>query len=124
MLPAATEPGAAVFVTDRSACAPVATTSLAVALLFEEFGSVVAELTLTVSLMVVPEAVPALTFTTNVIVAGVPGAKLGFEQVSVPTLQIHPAGPESVCAVVFAGRVSVTVTFVAVLGPALLITCE
>ena len=38
---------------------------------------VIAELTLTVSLIAVPAAVPAITVTTNVIVAGEPGARLG-----------------------------------------------
>jgi hypothetical protein len=44
------------------------------------------------------------------------------EQVSVPTTQVHPAGPDRVWAVVFAGTVSTTVTPVAVLGPLLVTT--
>jgi len=46
-----------------------ATTSAAVAVLFAEFGSVVEEVTLAVSLTAVPAAVPAFTVTTYVMVA-------------------------------------------------------
>jgi hypothetical protein len=51
------------FVTIRSDCVPVATTSAAIALLLAEFGSVTAELTVAVSLIAVPAAVPAVTST-------------------------------------------------------------
>jgi len=122
LLPAATDVGAAEFVVIRSACVAVATTSAAVAVLFPAFGSVVEELTVTVSLIAVPAAVPAFTLTTKVIVA-LPTARLGFVQVRVPRTQVHPAGPVSDCAVVFAGRVSVTVTLLAALGPGLVTTC-
>ncbi len=61
--------------TDKSA--ESATTTLAVALLLLELGSVVgAALTESVSLMVVPEAVPAFTFTTKLNVALALAAKL------------------------------------------------
>jgi hypothetical protein len=122
LFPAATDVGAATFVVIRSACVAVATTSAAVAVLFAEFGSVVEELTVTVSLMAVPAAVPAFTLTTKVIVA-LPTARLGFVQVSVPRTHVHPAGPVNDCAVVFAGKLSVTVTLLAALGPALFTTC-
>ena len=97
LLPAATELGEAEFVTTRSACVARATTSVAVALLFAAFGSVVDELIVAVSLIAVPAAVPAVTLTTTGKLA-VPGAKLGFVQVIVPALptagvvQDHPAG--------------------------------
>ena len=83
LLPAATELGAATFVTTRSACPAVATTSAAVALLFARLGSVVEELTVAVSLIAVPAAVPAVTLTTSVKLAA-PGAKLGFVQLMAP----------------------------------------
>jgi hypothetical protein len=121
--PAATEAGAAEFVVTKSACVAVATTSLAVAVLLAAFGSETVELAVTVSLIAVPAGVPAVTVTTKLIVAGVAEARDGFVQVKVPTLQVHPAGPFSDTAVVFAGRASVTVTPVAVLGPALFTTC-
>jgi hypothetical protein len=120
LLPAATVVGAAMLVTTKSACAAVATTSAAVALLSVLSGSVTDELTLTVSLIAVPAAVPAVTLTVYVIVAGAPGANVGSVQVSV---HVQPAGPVSVRAVVFAGSVSVRVTPVAVLGPPFVTTC-
>ena len=57
------------------------------------------------------------------IVAGAPAASDGSEQVSVARVHVHPAGPVSDTAVVFAGSVSVRTTLVAPLGPALLTTC-
>jgi len=122
LLPAATDVGDAEFVTTRSACVAVATTSAAVAVLFEVFGSVMEELTVAVSLIAVPAAVPAFTRTVYVIVAD-PGAKLELEQVRVTTLQLHVPVAVSVCAVVLAGRVSVRFAFVAVLGPLFVTTC-
>src|SRR5271170_7056294 len=122
LLPAATGFGDAAFVVTRSACPAAATTSVAVALLFAELGSVVAELTEAVSLITVPAAVPAVTFTVYVMVA-VPGAKLGSVQVNVTSVQVHPADPVSETAFVFAGSASVKVTLVAVLGPLLVTTC-
>jgi len=99
-----------------------ATTSAAVALLFALLGSVIDELTLAVSLIAVPAAVPAVTFNTYVIVAA-PGARLASVQVRVPTVHVHPAGPVSETTVVFAGSVSVKLTLVAVLGPAFVTSC-
>ncbi len=83
MLPTATRPGEAEFVVTRSACAAVATTSAAVALLLAGLGSVVDEPAVAVSLIAVPAAVPAFTCSTTVKLA-VPGAKVGFVQVMVP----------------------------------------
>ena len=123
MLPAATEVGDAEFVVTRSACVASATTSAAVALLFARFGSVIAELMLAVSLIAVPAAAPAFTVTPKVMVAGELGARERFVQMSVARVQVHPAGPVNDDRVVFAGSVSVNVTLVAVLGPALLTTC-
>ena len=120
LLPAETEVGAAEFVTMRSACVAVATTSAAVALLLAKFGSDIEELTLAVSLIAVPAAVPAFTCTMYVKFAGALAARDGSVQVSVARVHVHPAGPVNDTAVVFAGRVSVNVTvLLAVLGPAL-----
>jgi hypothetical protein len=128
LLPAATDVGAAVFVVIRSASVAVATTSAAVAVLLAVLGSVVVELTVAVSLIAVPAGVPALTFTITGKLA-VPVAKLGSVQVMLPALptvgstQDHPPGiGVSDTNVVFAGVVSVKLTPVAVLGPALVTT--
>lgn len=115
--------GEAVLVTTRSAWVAVATTSDATALLFVEFGSAVDEVTLAVSLIAVPAAVPAVTVTTYVMVTGEPGAKLGFVHVRVARVQVQPAGPVSDTPVVLAGAVSERVTLVAFPGPALVTTC-
>jgi hypothetical protein len=126
--PAATEVGAAEFVVTRSACVAVATTSAAVALLFPEFGSVVDELTVAVSLIAVPAAVPALTLTTTVKLP-LPGATDGFVHVIVPVpptagvTQLHPAAAVMDWNVVFGGVTSVKLALVAVLGPAFVTTC-
>src|SRR5271165_1181930 len=128
LLPAAKDVGAAEFVTTRSAWVAVATTSAAVAVLFDVLGSVTAELTLAVSLIAVPAAVPAFTFSTTVNVPE-PAARLGFVQVIVPVpftagvMHDHPAGAEIDWNVVFAGVLSVRLAVVAVLGPLLVTTC-
>src|SRR5579859_170886 len=128
LLPAGNELGEAEFVVTRSACVAVATTSAAVALLFAVFGSEIAELTVAVSLMAVPAAVPALTCNVRVKVP-VPGAKEESLQVMVPAdptagvTQPHPAGNVIAWKFVLGGVVSVIVTVVAVLGPAFVTTC-
>lgn len=48
--------------------------------------------TVSVSVMMVPAAVPAFTVTTTVNVVIVPGAKLGLVQPAVKEVQVHPAG--------------------------------
>lgn len=128
LLPAATELGAATLITTRSDCPAVATTSAAVALLFAKLGSVVEELTVTVSLIAVPGRVPAVTFTPTVNVPA-PGAKLGSVQVIAPAeptagvTHDHPAGKTIDWNVVFGGVVSVRLALVATLGPPLVTTC-
>src|SRR5450755_84076 len=121
--PAATGFGDAELVVKMSACVASATTSAAVALLLAELGSLTAELTVTVSLTAVPAAAPAVTLTTNVMVAGAPGERVESVQMSVARVQVQPAGPVSETAVVFAGRTSVRVTVVAALGPLFVTTC-
>jgi hypothetical protein len=92
------------------------------AVLLLRTGSVTEELTLAVSLIGVPAAVPAFTFTTYVMVAGAPGARLGSVQISVIRVQVHPAGPVSDTEMVFAGSALLRVTDVAALGPLLVTT--
>jgi hypothetical protein len=92
--------------------------------LFARFGSLVLEVTLAVWLRVVPAGAVALTVMVNVTVALAFGARLGFEQVRVDNVQVHPVAPVvKELAVVSVGRVSVSVTFVAVLGPAFFTIC-
>ena len=93
------------------------------ALLFVRTGSAVVVVTFTVSLIAVPAAVPFVTFTTNVMVAGAPGARLAFVQISVARVHVQPPGPVSETALVFAGSTSVRVTEAAALGPLLVTTC-
>src|SRR5579864_1176269 len=128
LLPAATELGDAEFATTRFACVPRATTSVAVALLLAWFGSVTVELTVAVSLICVPAAVPAFTFKTTVKVED-PGVKLGFVQLMVPiaptagVVHDQPPGVAIDWKVVLAGVVSVMLAVVAVLGPLFVTTC-
>jgi len=129
LLPAATETGEAELVVIKSACVARATTSVAVALLLTALGSGVEELMFAVSVITVPEGVPAFTFTTTGKLA-VPDAKLGFVQVIVPALptagspHAHPTGIGlRDTKVVFGGVTSVKLALVAVLGPALVTTC-
>src|SRR5580704_14496957 len=128
LLPAATGLGAAEFVVIKSACVTRATTSAAVALLLTELGSVTAELTLTVSLIAVPAAVPPFTFRASVKLPD-PGATLGLVQVMAPVpftagvTHDHPAGGVIDWKVVLAGVVSVKLAVVAELGPEFVTTC-
>jgi hypothetical protein len=124
LLPAATVVGVAEFETAKTESVVGPTTSVAVAVLFALLGSEVADDTIAVWLITVPVAVPALTSTLKVMVAGVLGARLVSVQVSVASVQVHPAVVVvNDTAVVFAGKVSVRVTLVAVLGPALFTVC-
>jgi hypothetical protein len=125
--PAFTGEGEPEFVIDESACSAVATVVVVVAVLFAAFVSV-EEVTVAVSVITVPGAVPRVTLTTGEKVV-VPGARLAMVQVSVPpppttsVLQLHPPGGVNDWNVVFAGMVSVNVTFAALLGPGLVTTC-
>jgi hypothetical protein len=74
LFPACTGTGLAAFVTDKSA--ELATCTLTDALLLPVLGSLVLEETDAVSVMVVPEATVAGTFTTKVNVAEAPAARL------------------------------------------------
>jgi len=123
--PAFTGFGLAELVTLRSACPAVATPIFTVAELSLGFVSDVAEAAVAVSVIIVPEAVPAFTLTTTGKVLGEPGATLGFVQLIDPTVvQVHPAGTGlSDTNVVFTGKASVKVALVQLLGPPLVTTC-
>jgi hypothetical protein len=103
------------FVTERSA--ELATITLAEAVLLAQFGSLMHEAE-SVCVIVDPEATVVFTVTTNVKFAVVT-PRLEMVQVRVASVQVHPAGPESDCATVFAGVVSVNVIVFAVAGPPL-----
>lgn len=122
-MPARTGTGAAVFVTDRSA--EVETYVVTVELLLPEFESLVVELTVLVSLSVVPDAVVVGTLTTKVkAVVVVFAARFAPSvHVRVASVQVHPAGPVSETAVVPVGNVSTTFGVVAEAGPAFVTVC-
>ena len=123
--PAFTGFGLAEFVTPRSACPAVATPIFTVAELSLGLVSDVAEAAVAVSVMIVPEAVPAITLNTTGKVLAEPGATLGLVQLIDPAVvQVHPAGTGvSDTKVVFAGNASVNVALVQLLGPPLVTTC-
>jgi hypothetical protein len=91
--------------------------------------SCVVELAVTVSLMTVPEAVPAVTLTTTGKLTKFPGAMLEIVQVRVRGFpdgagQVQPAGSGvSDTKVVLVGITSVNWTPVATLGPLLVSVC-
>jgi len=122
LLPACTGTGLGVFVTETSAELPTGMPT--VTLLFPLFGSLVVEATESVCVIVVPDATPALTVTTNVKFAVVLAAMVVVSvQVRLAKTQVHPAGPVSETAVVLAGSVSVKTGAFAVAGPALVTLC-
>ena len=87
------------------------------ALLLADESSMVSELTLTL-LVNVPAAVGATTVT--VISGALPTARLArVQDTGLVPVQVHPL-PVALVRLIPAGRVSVTLTLVAVLGPALL----
>lgn len=97
-LPATTGLGDAAFVTVSSPPVVVPTTVEAEAVLFAELGSVADELTVAVSTITVPLAVPAVTFVTREKVAAVPPLRLKSVQMTFPAaptagvIQVHPEG--------------------------------
>ena len=125
MFPAVTGFGLAEFVTPRSACPAVATPISTLVDLSLVFLSNVAEAAVAVSVIIVPEAVPAFTLTTTGKVLDEPGATLGFVQLIDPAVvQLHPAGTGvNDTNVVFAGNASVKVALMQLLGPPLVTTC-
>jgi hypothetical protein len=123
LLPAATGTGLSVFVIDR--LAESATPTLAVALLFVVFGSLVVDETESVSLIVVPCATLAFTVTVKVKFAVVFAARDAVVQLGgvVAVLHVQPAGPVSVPIVVFAGSGSVKETVDAAIALLLVTLC-
>ena len=119
--PAFTGLGLPEFVTLKSASVFDATPMVTVAVLLVLFVSWVAEPTVAVSVMLVPAAVPAGTFTTRVNVLVVFGATLGLEQLMDPVVvQVHPEGTGvSDTKVVLLGNGSVNFAVEQLLGPLL-----
>ena len=109
---------------------PVATTTFAVASLLVGLGSNVVAVTLAVSEMIVPDAVPAVTFRTGENVAVPPDASALMVQVIVPVAptagveQLQPDGVGIETKVVLAGSASVKVTVEAEAGPLFLTIWE
>jgi len=103
----------------------LATAIFTVAELLFVFVSRVVVVAVSVSVMMVPAAVPAFTVTTigNVLVE--PGATLGFVQLMEPlVVQVHPVGTGvSETKVVLAGMASLKLTVLQLLGPVLVTTC-
>jgi hypothetical protein len=87
-------------------------------------GSSIPEPTLAVSVITVPDAVPAVTFRTMLRLALALAAREATEQVIVVAvaLQLHPAGPLPETYVVFAGIGSLNVAPGPAAGPLLLTT--
>ena len=125
LLPAVTGLGLAEFVALKSASVVFVTPMLDVAVLFALFESCVVLPTVTVSVIIVPTAVPAVTFTTTGNELVVPGAKLESVQLMEPVVvQVHPTGTGvSDTNVVLAGIASVNVAPLQLLGPELVTTC-
>src|SRR5579863_740574 len=128
-VPACTGFGNATFVTVSSPCVVVPTTVLTVAVLFAEFGSVTAELTVAFCVITVPPATPLFTFITSVNVPDVEPAIFELVQTTfagpgVPgVMHDHPAGAIIDVKAVFAGTVSTRVALSAALGPLFVTTC-
>src|SRR6476469_5647672 len=122
LLFACTGTGLGVLVTETSTVLPTCT--LAAALLLPPLGSLVEEETEAVCVTVVPDATLEFTLTTNVKFAVPTAIAVVSVQVRVPRTQVHPAGPVSETAVVFAGSASVKTGAFAVAGPAFVTVCE
>jgi hypothetical protein len=120
LFPAVTGLGVPLSVTARSQI--VVTGVAVVVLLLAELGSEVEEETVEVAVMVVA-AIEDATFTTTIILAEAPEARLASVQVTVPVaptagvVQIQPAGAEMDAKVVLVGTTSVKVAFVELAGP-------
>jgi hypothetical protein len=126
LAPAATGSGESVLVTERSAPVPEVTRVASVSELFALTGSLTAEDTDAVFVMVVPLGVARFTFTTieNVAVASSANEATGQLTDPVPPTEgvAHPAEGETETNVVLAGVASVRTTLVAASGPSLSMT--
>ena len=123
LFPAVTGFGLAASVTLKSACPAPATAMFTVAELSVRLVSWVVVAPVTVSLIIVPAAVPAFTLYTAVMVPVEPGGTLGFVQFTGAEFgQVHVPPPEVTTAtetnVVLAGiAVSLKVAVLQLLGP-------
>lgn len=115
LLPAITGTGVAEFVTDISA--ESATIMVLDAVLLAQLGSLAAQVTEAVCVILVPEATFVFTLVTKVKLAVVLAASVPIVQVSVPRLQVQPAGPVKDWGVVFTGADSVKVRAPELAGP-------
>lgn len=126
LAPAATGSGESVLVTERSAPVPEVTMVVSVSELFALTGSLTAEDTDAVFVIVVPLGVAGFTFTTieNVAVASSANEATGQVTDPVPPTDgvAHPAEGETETNVVLVGVASVRTTLVAVSGPSLSMT--
>jgi len=120
--PAATGLGVPLFVTTRSQTG--ATVVVVVVLLFDARGSLVVADTVEVA-VIVPAAIEGATFTTTMISAEDPDARLfpSVQVTEVVTVQVHPAGAITDENVVFVGIGSVNCAPVAAPGPLFVIVC-
>src|ERR1700691_694245 len=129
LFPATTGFGEAALVTVNSAPEVAPTTVEAEAVLFAVLGSVAEELTVAVSVITVPFAVPAVTFVTNEKVVAVPPFNVRSVQITFPAAQtagvtqVQPAGYANETNVVLAGMASASVALSAALGPLFVTTC-
>src|SRR5580692_4988072 len=128
LLPAVTGFGLPELVTLRSACVADVTAMVTVAVLFAELVSCDVVAPVSVSVIIVPAAVPAVTLYTAAIVPTEPGGTLGFVQLTGPVFgQVHVPPPAVTTAtdtnVVFAGVASVSVAVLQLLGPELVTVC-
>jgi uncharacterized membrane protein YccF (DUF307 family) len=96
-----------------------------VAVLLAELGSLAVELTEAVSVITVPFAVAAFTFTIRENVAEVPPTRLTIEQTTLldPLMQVHPEGAAIETNVVLAGIVATRVALSPALGPLSVTIC-
>ena len=122
LLPAVTGFGLPEFVTLRSAWPAPATAILTVDELSFKYVSRVGVFAVAVSVMIVPDVVPAFTLYMAVMVATEPGGTPGFVQATGPALgQVHVPPPvvtaESDTHVVFTGVASLNVAVLQLLGP-------
>ena len=126
LAPAATGLGVPLFVTAKSHAVPTLVET--VVLLLDEFGSLVLAVTDELAVIVVGVTL-AGTFTTTMMSAEAPDARLGSLQVTVPVaptagvVQVHPAGAMTDWNVEFVGVASVNATPEDAAGPLFVTVC-
>lgn len=126
LLPALTVEALAVFTTWRSESVDTATVVVVEAELLVALNSNVLDETEAVSVILVPLAVPAVTFNTMVKFAVADAASEVAEQVKAPpegAVQLQPAAGVMLTKLVFAGIVSVSTGLAASLGPPFVTDC-